>query len=436
MGGGGGGRGGGGRGGGGGGRGGRGGGAAMLDEEKPGSTRIVDILPEGSSVKAGDVVCKLDASSYEDEEKAQQIRFLQAKSYLDQAISMLDVAKISLEEYRDGIYPQDQELVRHYMETCQLDKERLERNLKWSESMEKKGFRTHFQVKGDQLSYEQSVIALSEAKGMFDRLVKQTGPKILKSLEANVRAIESDKLTQEASFSLETQRLERIRRNIERCTVKAPGDGIVVYVNQSDRMGMVTNPIDQGVTLRQDQPIFNLPDPNHMRVKAKINESKVSMVHTGQVASILIDAYPGRPLRGVVTEVMPIPIPLRGSDVRVYYANIDIQNGFEDLRPGLSAEIVFQVESRRSVTRVPVESIRWVDEKPYVALYDHSAALDGRQPWKWQPIQIGLSDLSFAEVLNGLKVGDRVVSLPGSLPPPGLDIQRPATVADVSLNSP
>jgi multidrug resistance efflux pump len=427
--------GGGGRGGGGGGRGGgRGGSSNMFEEEKPGSTRIVEILPEGSRVKSGDVVCRLDASSYEDEEKAQQIRFLQAKSYLDQATSMLEVAKISLREYRDGIYPQDQQLVRQYMETCQLDKERLERSLAWSKDMYKKNFRTYYQVKGDLLALEQADLALREAQGMYDRLVKQTGPKILKSLEANVRAIESDKLTQEASFSLEKQRLERIRRNIAYCTVRAPGEGIVVYVNQSSRWGMPTQNIDQGVTLRQDQPIFNLPDPKHMRVKAKINESKVSMVHTGQAVSIKIDAYPGRPLRGVVSEVMPISIPLMGSDVRVYYANVDILNGFDDLRPGLSAELIFEVESRRSVTRVPIESIRWVNEQPYVALYDQSAAQEGKEPWKWQPIQIGLSDLAFAEVLNGLKVGDRIVSLPASLPPPSRENSGPTAVADVSLN--
>jgi len=402
----------------------------MLDDEKPGSTRIVDILPEGSRVKAGDVVCKLDASSYVDEEKAQQIRFLQATSYLDQATSMLDVAKISLEEYRDGIYPQDQQFVKQYIETCQLDKDRIGRNLKWSEDMYKKNFRTLNQVKGDRFALEQATIALSEAQGMLDRLVKQTGPKILKSLEANVRAIESDRLTQQASYSLEKQRLERIRRNIEYCTVKAPGDGIVVYVNQSNRWGMTNSNIDQGVTLRQDQPIFNLPDPKHMRVKARINESKVSMVHTGQAVLIEVDAYPNHPLRGVVSEVMPISIPLLGSDVRVYYANVDILNGFDDLRPGLSAQLVFEVESRRSVTRVPVESIRWVNEEPYVALFDAAGAAEGRQPWKWQPIQIGLSDLSFAEVLNGLKVGDRVVSLPASLPPPGPESQRPTSVAD------
>ena len=40
--------------------------------------------------------------------------------------------------------------------------------------------------------------------------------------------------------------------------------------------------IDEGVTLREKQPIFNLPDPQHMRVRAKINESKVALVQTNQ----------------------------------------------------------------------------------------------------------------------------------------------------------
>ncbi len=164
--------------------------------------------------------------------------------------------------------------------------------------------------------YERANIALAEAKGMLDRLVNQTGPKIIKSLEANVRAIQSDKLTQDASFSLEDQRLKRIRKNIENCIVRAPGDGIVVYVNQSDRWGQVTAPIDEGVTLRQDQPIFSLPDPKHMRVKARVNESKVSLIHTGQRVMITVDAFPERPLHGTVGEVTAINTPLNASDVQ------------------------------------------------------------------------------------------------------------------------
>ena len=104
--------------------------------------------------------------------------------------------------------------------------------------------------------------------------------------------------------------------------------------------------------------------------------------------------------------------------MRIYYANVDIVEGFDALRPGLSAEIQIEVERRESVTRVPVESIRWIDGKSYVALYDKARAEAGQEPWVWREIEIGLSDPSFAEVVKGLKPGDRVVARPSGLPAP------------------
>ena len=390
----------------------------MLDEEKPGSTTIVQIVPEGTQVKAGDVVCRLDSSAFDDEEMAQRIRHLQAKSYVEQADAILEVNQITLKEYRDGIYPQDVDLVRQYIETCQMERDRLERTAAWSLDMRNKGYRTEFQLKGDLLALDQAKIALGEAQNMIERLTKQTGPKILKSLEANVRAIQADKLLQDAAFSLETQRLERIRKNIANCTLRAPSDGVVVYVNQADRWGRVTTPIDQGVTVRQDQPIFNIPDPLHMRVKAKINESKFAMVHTGQDVRIVVDAFANRPLQGRVAEIAAINIPLNASDVRIYYANVDIIDEFKDLRPGLSAECIFKIDSRREVTRVPLDSIRWVRGHAYVALYDRALAQAGGKSWSWKNVELGLSDSRYAEVVSGIQPGDRVVSIPQDLPEP------------------
>ncbi len=414
---------------GGGGRGGRGGGS-MIDDEKPGSTRIVEILAEGTRVKKGDIVCKLDSSAYDDEEKAQQIRYYQAKSYVDQAQAILDVDKITLEEYRDGIFPQDLQLIRQYITTCQLDKDRAERTMLWSRDMLKKGFRTPYQTRADELAFQRAEIALKEALGMRERLVNQTGPKLTKSLEANVKAAMADKLTQDASFSLESQRLTKIRRNIEHCTVRAPRDGIVIYANQTNPWGMVTARIDQGVTLHQDQPIINLPDPQQMRVKASINESKISMIQPGVLAEIRVDAFPDRPMRGRVSEVIPISTPLRGSDVHVYYAFVDILDEIEELRPGLSTEISFQIQQKKTASRVPVESIRWIGERPFVAL--HAAGSDDSS-WTWKPIQVGMSDAVYAEVVSGLQVGDRVVADPSKLPAP--DASTPSQAAEQVASS-
>ena len=237
--------------------------------------------------------------------------------------------------------------------------------------MQKKGYRTEFQAKGDKLAFEQTKIAPGRgSEHVRIGSSKQTGPKLIKSLEANVKAIESDKFTQDASFNLEKIRLERIRKNIKNCTLYAPADGVVVYANQSNAFGMVTAPIAEGVTVRQDQPIINLPDPLRMRVKARINESKLALVQTGPGRPDRRRRLPGKPLKGRVRDVTAINMPLNASDVRVYYANVDIAKGFADLRPGLSAEVVFLVDSRHNVTRVPLDSIRWVHEHGYVAVYD------------------------------------------------------------------
>jgi multidrug resistance efflux pump len=406
---------------GGGGRGGRGGGrggASMFEDEKPASTTIIEIVPQGMKVKTGEIVCKFDSSALSDEEEAQYVRWLQAKSYVEQANAILEVNLITLKEYRDGINPLDLQLIRQYIATCELDFDRLQKTAAWSQDMLKKGFRSQFQVNADLLARDQAEISLKDARGMLERLTKHTGPKIIKSLEANVQAIRADKLMQDAAFSLESQRLERIRRNIRNCIVKAPRDGIVVYVNQTNRWGQITAPIDQGVGVRQGQPIINLPDPLHMRVKARINESKVNLVHTGQIASIVVDAFPQQPLRGHVAEITAINVPLNASDVRVYYANIDIEKGFDELRPGLSAEVNIMIDRQPNVTRVPLEAVRWAGGQSYVALFDRSRQQAGTNPWHWLPVQLGASDTHYAEVMSGLEAEDRIVADPRALPEP------------------
>ena len=55
----------------------------MNNTEKPGSTRIISILPEGTPVKAGDVVCTLESSTFVDEVRAQKIRWAQAKALVE-----------------------------------------------------------------------------------------------------------------------------------------------------------------------------------------------------------------------------------------------------------------------------------------------------------------------------------------------------------------
>lgn len=408
----------------------RGGGGQGGAQEKPGATRIISILDEGTRVKAGQVLCELDSSAFRDELQAQQIRWAQAKAWVEQARSILAVNEISLKEYGEGIYPQDRQLIRQYVATCKVEEERTRKNLAWSRKTAAKGFRAPAQVLADKLALQQADIALREAQGMAERLEKYTAPRLLKNLQAKNEAIRADKLAQESSFQLETDRRKRLETMIEHCTLRAPRGGIVVYANQPNGWGRVDNPLQQGVTVRENQPIINLPDPKHMRVRAKINESKVAMIHAGQKAEILVDAFPNRPLSGTVGEVTPIPAPNGAvSDVRVYFAMVEIDSGgFDELRPGLSARVSFQIDTPATVTRVPVQAVRWLGGLPFAAVARPAEPGRSQPSWQWRSLSLGLTDANHAEVVDGLKPGERVVADPGRLPAP-----RPAVaVAPVS----
>lgn len=399
-------------------RGGGGGGGGNMMNEKPGATRIISILPEGTPVKAGDLVCEFDSSAFSTEVDAQKIRHHQAKAWVDQAQSMLEVAEMSLTEYREGIYPQDKQLITQYITTCRIEADKAKRNLDWSRDIFDKGYRARTQVTADEQNYQQAMISLNTAQRMYDRLEKFTMPKLLKSLEANVAAIRADLLSQQASFQLESDRLKRLKAMVENCTLRAPRDGIIVYVNQSNGWGSNEVLIQEGATVREGQPIFSVPDPKNMQVKAKINESKVALIHSGQLARIRVDAFPDRIMRGTVGEVTAIPAPAnRMSDVKIYFATVMIQQGFDGLRPGLSAEVDFFCESLPKVTRIPVQSIRKVGGQSFAALKLPTRPESG-PPWKWVPIQVGKSNVSFAEVVAGLKPGDQIIGQPDTLPAP------------------
>lgn len=389
-------------------------------EEQRGSTRILTILPEGTPVQAGDVVCTLDSAPFEDELMAQKIRHDQAKAWVEQAKSLLEVNEISLREYKEGTLPKDRDLIEGYLQTTSLELDRARTTLQWSREAYDKGFRTGPQLKSDELAIDRAELQSKEARTMKRRLEEFSAPRLLRNLEAKSASIRADLLAQEQALKLEVDRLKKLEKIIDYCKMTAPRDGIVVYANQSSGWGRAETQIREGVTVRERQPIFNLPDPNKMSVRVRINESKIASITKGQKTEILIDAFHDRPLEGTVKEVTVIPAPANGpfSDVKIYNALVEIDSGgFEGLRPGLSAQVAFHMDDREGVVRVPVGALRWVDNRPWAARQTSSGDLE------WVKLRLGSAGSTHAEVISGLEPGDRVAADPRSLPAP---ILRPA----------
>ena len=394
---------------------------------------ILSILPEGSRVKAGDVVCELDSSAFRDVLPVQRIRYAQAKAWVEQAKYTLEANEIALREYAEGILPQDTALVRNYIRIRETEKEYAQRNLVWSRAAHAKGFRTEPQVDADAATFQQAEFAVRDAECMLKRLVKYTGKRILKALRAKIEAIHADLLSLESSLQLETERLRRVEAMIANCTMRAPRDGIVVYANRVNSWGTVVMQIREGLVVYQSQPIFRLLDPRNIQAKAMINESQVARIRSGQSVLIHLEAFPDRPLRGTVAEIMPISSFAKGpfSDVRSYYATVRIESGgFDELRTGLTAELRFLVDTRHQVPRVPLEATRRFGDQTFAAVPISTADSDD---WRWKPISLGATDTTFAEVLSGLEPGDQVIAHSASLPTTGFGPGDSETRSDLAL---
>jgi multidrug efflux pump subunit AcrA (membrane-fusion protein) len=100
--------------------------------------------------------------------------------------------------------------------------------------------------------------------------------------------------------------------------------------------------------------------------------------------------------------------------------DIDL-GGFAELRPGLSAEVEFEIDRHRDVVRVPVGTIRRFDGDPYVAL----PTANGHS---WRKLTLGAINSTHAEILTGLQPGERVVADPAPLPAPSR-MESPAALS-------
>ena len=227
--------------------------------------------------------------------------------------AMLEVSELSLAEYKDGILPQDKQLVRRYIETCKLDQSKTENTLEWSQKVVRKGFRTQAQFQADIQAKTRADLALVEAEGMLERLEKFTGPRILTELQARIEAVRTD--YPRRSRSLPPWRAapaqDRLRTTVANCTLRAPRDGIIAYVVPQRRgQQAAEDRIDEGTPVRQGQAIFSIPDSTQMQVKARVNETKFPMIRIGQRVEAHVDAFPDDVLSGSVVGVTPMPVPV------------------------------------------------------------------------------------------------------------------------------
>lgn len=289
-------------------------------------TMILELIDEGTYVEPGDVLCKLDSSSLEQELVQQQIICNTSEAAVIQAQNNFDTAEIARDEYLNGTYVEKEQEIEGNIFVAKENLRRAEQTLAYTQKLFARGYVTDLAVEADEFSREDAIKKLEQAETEKMVLQNYTKKKMLKQLDADIKTTEAKLSSEKHSHTLDEEKLADLQAQIEKCTVVAPEYGQVVYANVTDRRGGSEIIIEEGGTVRERQVIFRLPDPNRMQVKAKINEASVSMVEEGMRAGIRLDAFPDLELKGDVEKVNEYPVPTSffSGNVKEYETTIRI----------------------------------------------------------------------------------------------------------------
>jgi HlyD family secretion protein len=184
---------------------------------------------------------------------------------------------------------------------------------------------------------------------------------------------------------------------LERSQLRAPFAGVIAEIN--GELGEFVTPSPVGIPT---PPTVDLIDASCLYISAPIDEVDAPRVRAGLPARISLDAFPEQSFAGHVRRVAPYVL-----DQEKQARTVEIEAVFDDaekagLLAGYSADVEVILDERPDTLRVPTAVI--LPDKT-VYLYD---AATGTVVVR--PIETGIANWEFTEVLGGLAAGDRVVS--------------------------
>jgi multidrug efflux pump subunit AcrA (membrane-fusion protein) len=372
--------------------------------EVPGPIRILEIVEDGTQVKPGEALAKLDSSSIEEEIVAQEIATAKAEAARVKAEKDLAAAAIAVDEYVQGTFVQDLRKLEIDLTVARQTLSDAESVMAFATRMHRKGYATSRELKAKRYFLEQAKRDIGLVELKKEVLEKYTRPKMLEELNSTRDSAAALLTSETAALQQERAKLERSRDQLEKCTLRAPQDGMAIYANDRQNWGEAGPKIELGARVNQFQAIIRLPDLRQMQVKSLIHETKVDLLRLGLPARIKIQ---DREFDGEVTSIanQPEPSGFWQGYIKEYAVVVRITGEPEQLKPGKTAEVRILVDERKNVLLVPVQCV-----VQHEAVWN--AWVRTPQGTERRELLLGARNDTQVEIVDGLKEGERVVLTP------------------------
>ncbi|HXM47168.1 MAG TPA: efflux RND transporter periplasmic adaptor subunit [Pyrinomonadaceae bacterium] len=196
-------------------------------------------------------------------------------------------------------------------------------------------------------------------------------------------------------LGLSSQRVSALRSTSQvssEVSLPAPASGTVT-----------SRTVNSGEVIEANKELLRVTDLSSVWVVGQVYEKDLAKVQIGSGASITTDAYPGRVFRGRISYVDP----KIDSQTRTAQARIELANPRQQLKIGMYVNVAFAALGDRgsTVAIVPVAAVQNLGNQQVVFV-----ATSDRNVFAMRQVRLGPETNGFYPVLEGVSVGDRVVT--------------------------
>ena len=412
-----------------------------IKSEVSGRSTIISLVPEGSSVKKGDLLVELASDEIEERVQGEKIQVAAAEATFESAERQLEIlegqnesnirkgelklrlAKLDLEKYELGEWPRQKQDAAFRIDSAEKEHERFQSNFEYSKTLYKKKFITKSEYDRDEFAEYGAQVELEKAKRDLEILENYTHVKDLAQKTSDVSEAEKEleRVKQEADnklsekqvavqarkdeLALKRQRLQKLEDKMAKTMILAPADGLVVYGGGSSRWMGRDDQIKEGAEVFERQTIMQLPDTSEMKVIVRIHEAQTDKIRLDQEAIIEVEGISDRKYTGRITKIAVLADSQNrwlNPELKEYETEITINESDPLLKPGVTARVEILVSELTDVVAVPVQSIYSKMHKSFVFV-GHK---DDAEPIE---VQLGLASDEFVEIKSGLEPGQEVL---------------------------
>jgi len=246
------------------------------------------------------------------------------------------------------------------------------------------------------ISYRQAQIQLEQGKLTLND--EETNYRRSEELKKTEMISEQDYQLSQATYNkskldyqTKLENFKDLELQLSYTKIKSPVEGYV-----TERL------MEVGSRVNANQHIYTVEDFSPLLVRVYVPTADIVNLKTEMEAQVVTDVLKGMVFEGRVKLINP-RIDVQSGTIKV---TVEVFDNTRKLKPGMFVETRIVVSNKPDALVVPRKSIIYEQNQPYVFMFN----FQGMQVSK-HSIKTGISEGDYIEIVEGLKEGDRIVTV-------------------------